>query len=314
MPLTVAALLNAAREVRCGAPVYGEFWRRVALARLAARSTTDHDTVAVEHELAASELAGIVGSLQDALTGIVGLEPRFIVAYKVVVPTGSTEQVGMPTCESTPPSTTTSAQNVLASGNTSVWLHTGLTQITQKMDPQAWHEACGHLVFPDTHIAKHTTIGGPFDIDQGTCTAKSGIAYVLGTKWNDDLFENFVPMTYASSFVKNILTIDVKIAPPFPPGNAYKMHYGINKGLQGQIGGSTPLTCGTPGLYLDDGDVTAIDGGKEWAYLAVSKQLIFTENFLPGHKPADLAADAAVAMHALLDALPWLVCCPPTFP
>jgi len=64
-------------------------------------------------------------------------------------------------------------------------------------------------------------------------------------------------------------------------------------------------------LYIDDGGVTAIDAGNGWDYVLASKQLAFSDS-LPD--PAKLASDTAVALHAFMDMMPWLICCPPGFP
>jgi hypothetical protein len=303
----IPGLDQAANTIRCGVSWYGEFWRRLALARLAARSTTDPYIVRAARELLGSNLVGILATLQDKLAGICGVKERFAAAYPIVVPLESKGQPGMPTCASTPPDTTSDAQGWLATASSSVWLRTSLSQVAQTVDPQAWSKGCAHLVFLDTHVAKHKT-GGAFDVDTTTCTAKAGTPYTLGTKWHDDLFEYFVPPTYVTSFFKNILTIKVLQAPPDP---AYKMTYEYNTGLQAQAGGAPALACGTSGLYLDDGGVTALDAGSGWTYVATSKNVAFSDIW---PDPPGMATKGSVALHALMDMMPWLVCCPPDFP
>ncbi|HXJ32539.1 MAG TPA: hypothetical protein VMS22_00745 [Candidatus Eisenbacteria bacterium] len=249
----------------------------------------------------------MLANIEKRLGGMCGVEKRFAAAYEIVVPVGSTTQIGMPSCASTPPVTTSDAQGWLATAESSVWLQTSLSQVARNVDPQAWSTGCGHLVFHDTHIAKHAS-GGGFTVDPTTCTANAGTPHTLGTKWHDDLFEHFVPATYVPSFFKNILSIDVLQA---PPGPAYKMTYSINTGLQFQGWGVPTPPCGTSGVYIDQGGITAIDAGNGWEYVVATKQLAFSEH-LPN--PPLLAQEAAVGLHALLDMMPFLVCCPAGFP
>ena len=302
---SIPRLAEATLTIRCGVPLYGEFWRRLALARLAARSTTDEFVLAALRVLTGPELVGIVGLLESGLAEIQGQRERFAEAYRITVPTESIGQKGMPTCESTPPDTTHGAQGWLATAVSSVWLRTTLMQVARQVDPQAWSTGCGRLVFRDSHVAKRTA-SGQFDVDPNTCLAKPGTSYTLGTRWRDELFEHFLPMTYSPSFFKNVLSVDVSEA---PPGKAYKMTYALNTGLQAAIGGVS-LPCGTSGLYLDEGGITAVDDGAGWEYVVASKQLTFTETIAS----PDLVKDTAIALHALMDMMPWLVCCPNDFP
>ncbi len=311
-PLTATDLNTAAVTVRCGLTEHEEYWRRIALARLAARSTTDAVVLHAEHLLMAPDVNELVPTLQLKLAGTTNRALRFAIAYGVVVPPTSTAQPGMPTCQSLPPQTDAHATGWLATGSTTVLLGTSVAQVASTMDPQTWSLGCAKLVFPDTHIALRTG-GGSFSIDPVTCTANSGLGHTFGGTWTGDLYEHFVPLTYASSFMKNILTIDASITPASAPVGVYHVHYGLNKSIQGQVKGLPPLSCGIPALYEDDGDITGSDTGSGWVSVMASKNVSFTENFLPNDPPPALASDAATGLHVLLDALPLMVCCP-TYP
>lgn len=309
MPLSAMELNTAATVVRCGIVKHQEYWRRIALARLAARSTTDPVALKAERLLMHPDIAELVPTLQLKLAGIIGRAERFAIAYTTVV-LSFTGQPGMPTCQSTAPITDAHATGWLAVGTGNVLLGTSVTQVKNTMDPRKWSQGCASLVFIDTHLAKHLA-GGGFSVNPSTCTANPAPGFFSGLTWTGDLYEHFVPLTYANSFLKNILTINASMTPASAPVASYHVHYTLNKSLQGQVNGEPPLMCGTPALYDDNGNITGTDTGSGWVSVTATKTVSFTENFEPNHHPPDLATNAATGLHVMFDALPLMICCPP---
>jgi hypothetical protein len=325
MPLSATELDAAAVTVRCGVPKYAEFWRRIALARLAARSTTEQITYDAERLLVRDpDPDELLPQLLNALSTLSDRTDRFIAAYHIVVPFTSTTLPGMPNCQHTAPGTSTNAQDWLATGNTFTWLATPVWSAAVPIDPQTWSLGCAKLVFPDTHIAKHLFGGKAFDLDlnQNVCMAKPGPGHPYGSSWQDDLYEKFTPLTYADSFIKNILsittTMNPMVIPPVPPVPplplplwVYHLHYGLELSLQGQVDGAPAIPCETMALYRDDGDIYATTSGSG-TYVTATKNVMFSNAF-SNHTPQDLAKSAATGLYVMLDALPYMVCCP-TFP
>jgi len=249
---------------------------------------------------------GFVATLIDALGPITDLNARFVVAYGIVVPTESIGAPGMPTCAATtPPTTKSDAEKALATAQTYMVLPVPVSQIETTMDPQAWSQGCASSVFPDTHIAHKT--GLLYNVDPSTCVAQADPPFPIGSAWNADLYEKFVPMTYSDAFLKNIITITT-----FETPSSYFMQYNLNKSLQGQMEGDPPLRCGTAALYKDDGFILGYALGGNSSLLAVWKEVMYSDNFEPKHHAADLASDAAAGLHLFLDSAPFMVCCPST--
>jgi hypothetical protein len=327
MPLSATEVYDAAVTVRCGVPRYAEFWRRIALARLAARSTsetTDPVTYEAEQQLVRDpDPDELLPQLVHALSSINDRADRFLKAYQIVVPNTSVGLLGMPNCASTAPGTSTNAQDWLATGNTYTWLDTTPFSAAIRIDPQTWSLGCASVVFPDTHIAKHLPGQKAFDIDQNACVARTGMKHPYGVSWQDDLYEHFTPLTYANSFIKNILsittTMNPMVIPPVPPKIplplpiwVYHLHYGLEMSLQGQADGGPELACESMALIRDDGDIYATTSGTG-TYVTATKNVMFSNLFL-NHTPQELATSAKTGLYLMLDALPYMVCCPIPIP
>jgi hypothetical protein len=302
-PLKESVLLDAAAAVCDLAPQYGEFWRFLAIAKLAA---TDHKRDEFRWAIARmgvppKEIDKIFVKRRNRFIREFQVY-RFVLDYwKLHYPIPATG-LGIPSCDWQLVSATHSTVNPDSSvfASTEVWLDLTTTQLAKAADPQNWSH-CGGVFFPEVYIALKSNNTFPPADPKDPCVATPDKTRSSVAKWDAYLYEHFLAPAMSGD-IHNILHVT------HDPGTAgYDLKYEHTQTMCARVGTVT-VPPGQGGLDIDDGRLsgTPKNGGVG---VTATKTIRFQDLFRPFATPDTLAVAIAPMLDVMGDGLAYLMCC-----
>jgi hypothetical protein len=306
-------LHEAAESVQELKPLFGEFWRRMAIAELAATGIDKpnfREAICAMH-VDPARLQLLIPDLKR--TSYFGNLDNVYQSLRDYF--RSCDSQGVPSCNHTTPQTAAGQPPNAwsASALTTVWLQLSPSDLATAADPQNWDNPCGNLFFKATYkTADSDPNSGVFPGVCG-CDANPSAAIPAGTNWTGDLYERFTPFPVSSTpsadddFLSNILHIINT-----PTVDTYKLHYELASPLCALLQPDllVPNSDNSAGLFADDGDLIATSSGLG-VNITATKTIGFMNAF-PHYPPPVLANQTGAMLNVLSDGIPYWFCCPKT--
>jgi hypothetical protein len=295
-------VVSAAATVQAHKDQFGEFWRLIAIAKLAASGIERFRDAIKALNVSQAELQGLE-TLLHAHPSAIFLE-RVDLAFDYLRHSEQVVDPGLPSCAYTTPLTIAGPQPSAWSATATTTVFLGLTplQLAAKADPQNWDNACGRPFFDKTYITEPT--GGVFP--QTGCVAAEGNPKPSDTEWHDFVYEYYLLPTFAGDFFANILHID-----SVPSSTQYSLTYSLESPLCAQMSPDpqVPNPQASSALFVDDGSLIGTSAAAGQVFVTATKTIGF-ENAFPHHPPTELAAMAGPMLELLGDGIPYWLCCP----
>lgn len=300
-PPELPSLLEAAKTVQELKPKFGEFWRRMAIARLGSSGLERPDFQAAIQAMGVDwhTLEAVLAPKIRAPQGQLVLLQKLALLYDSLRESQKIFNAeGVPSCDHTAPLSTAGPQPNAwsATATTTVFLALTTSQLATAADPQNWDNPCGKLFFNATYITEPKA--GVFPVT--ACVASPGAAKPVNTEWHGYLYEDFLVPSFTNDFFDNILKID-----SVPSSSQYSLTYGLEGSLCAQIAPDSHDNA----LFVDDGSLTGVDASNGFVFVTATKTIGFFDVF-PHHNPADLAKATGPTLELLGDGLPYWLCCP----
>jgi hypothetical protein len=293
---------NAAGKVQALKDQFGEFWRLIAIAKLAASGIEKFRAALTALKVSQAELQKLE-TLLNAHPGAIFLE-RVDLAFQEVRHSEQVVDPGVPSCEYTTPLTIAGPQPSAWSATATTTVFLGLTplQLAERADPQNWDNPCGKPFFDKTFITELS--GGVFQ--QTGCLAEEGNPKPSDTEWHGFVYEDYRLPTVAGDFFANILHID-----SVPSSTQYSLTYSLESPLCAAMSPDpqVPNQQASIALFVDDGSLIGTPAATGQVFVTATKTIGFEDAF-PHHAPADLAAMAGAMLELVGDGIPYWLCCP----
>ncbi len=296
--LDVDRLETAAFRLRELSKDHTDYWRRIAIARLASAGI---ERAGVR---SAIRILGVdADELRELLAEKKGADEmtRRAMAYEYATrsaPPPPNEEI----CQSSVPETVASKPKYgEAMVKTKVSIRMTAQELSISANPQNWDNKCAKFAFRDAYLAKKALDKVSFQ-QTSQCTVNEAPAKPLDVELDDPLYEHFVMPGPSGNSFSNVL--HVRTHRSQLSQGIFSVRYDLMNAVCADV---DPDHDVMGGLNKDSGHLTSTKAGN-WLIVDADKTIGF--NPFPHHSPDELADDAYDMLEIMGDAVPLWACCP----